>query len=272
MLLTREALTAAIAAGRDLTGGELRSDRARSLTREATEEERAKVKAELGDEAAAGRVVPFCISTEARASDGHVISAEGWRLERYRTNPIVLWRHDTWEPRLGDSVVEVDTEARELRALCSFLPREVSELSWSLGEVAASRGHAASVGFRILSHRPAPEEVTEEIPWALDIDAAELREWSLVNIGADAGALADARAKGVDLAPIAAAVSRLLDEVTEARAELERLYAVVAPEAPTVLEVPDTAPEAPQERETDPSTLLPAWDVSAELRESLRAR
>lgn len=169
-------------------------------------DDRERVRAALGDDAAAGRLVPFVISTEARASDGHVIRANGWRLEQYRRNPVVLWSHDRSAPRLGDSVVEVRDGV--LRAVFSPLPREVSELAYSLGEVAATRGHAASVGFGIVEAAPASAEVRAEIPWALDITAAELDEWSLVNIGADPLALT-ARADGVRLR---ADVERLLDD------------------------------------------------------------
>ena len=169
-------------------------------------DDRDRVRAALGDDAAKGRLVPFVISTEARASDGHIIRASGWHLEQYQRNPVVLWSHDRSAPRLGDSVVEVRDGV--LRAVFSPLPREVSELAYSLGEVAATRGHAASVGFGIVEAEPAPAEVRTEIPWALDITAAELDEWSLVNIGADPLALT-ARADGVRLR---ADVERLLDD------------------------------------------------------------
>lgn len=171
-------------------------------------DDRERVRAALGDDAAAGRLVPFVISTEARASDGHVIRANGWRLEQYKRNPVVLWSHDRSAPRLGDSVVEVRDGV--LRAVFSPLPREVSELAYSLGEVAATRGHAASVGFGIVEAEPSSPEVRAEIPWALDITAAELDEWSLVNIGADPLALT-ARADGVRLR---ADLERLLDDPT----------------------------------------------------------
>jgi hypothetical protein len=186
--ITREAITHRITTGASLAGARMRRNVPRGL-RTLVEADTEMVRAQLGDDAAKGRLVPFVVSTEERATDGHVIRAAGWQLDAYRTNPIVLWSHSRGMPRIGDSVVEVRGDV--LRAVASFLPRDVSELAWSLGETAAQRGHAASVGFGILDATPAPPEVRKTIPWALDIARAELDEWSLVNIGADAGALSE---------------------------------------------------------------------------------
>lgn len=185
--LTREALTDHIARGAPLAGIHLRRGVDR-VVRAPDDADVAMVREQLGDDATKGRLVPFIISTEERASDGHTLRAAGWELGTYKRNPVVLWSHDRKQPRIGDSVVEV--RGNVLRSVASFLPREQSELAWSLGEVAATRGHAASVGFGILEAQPAPAEVRKTIPWALDCSRQELDEWSLVNIGADAGALA----------------------------------------------------------------------------------
>lgn len=233
-ILTRDALSARIRDARatkqplafaDELVLSVREDRVRA---EASAEDVEKVKAQLGEPG--GRVVPFTISTERRASDGHVIRSTAWQLDRYRKNPIVLWQHDRWAPRIADSVVEVVDN--RLRALAVFMPRELSQLSWELGEIAAARGHAASVGFSILRAQPAPDDVLESIPWALDIDACRLNEWSLVNLGADEDALTEARAAGLSTEALAQAFARLLDEggglAGLVRSEVERLHAAAA--------------------------------------------
>lgn len=240
MLLTRERLSGLVRDAKK-TGAPLvdvdgviravREDRVRAAPTDADKE---AVKAQLGDDAAAGRLVPFTISTERRATDGHVIRASAWQLDRYRKNPVVLHAHDRWSPRIADSVVDI-VESR-LRAIASFFPREVSALSWELGEIAATRGHAASVGFRILRAVPAADDVLEQIPWALDIDSARLDEWSLVSIGADEDALAEARSSGLSTEAIGAALARMLDEGGLAeivRREIERAVKAATPSTTT---------------------------------------
>jgi hypothetical protein len=239
---TREALTNAIREARktstpiefpnDLVRS-VREDRVRAAPTDADVE---TVRATLGDDAAAGRLVPFTISTERRASDGHVILSSAWSLDRYRKNPVVLLGHDRWGTRIGDSVVSVVDN--RLRAVASFFPREVSPLSWELGEISATRGHAASVGFRILRAHPAPEDVLKDTPWALDIDACRLDEWSLVTLGADEDAMTEARHEGLSTSAIAEALSRMLDEGRfdgALRSAAERAWKAAAPTAPTVV-------------------------------------
>lgn len=235
MLATRESI---LEAGDKLAGLQLRSARA-SVERAAalTDSDRERVRAALGAEAASARLVRFVISTEVRASDGHTIAANGWQTDAYRANPVVLWQHNRSRPRVADSVTW--TEDGALRAVAAFVPREVDPFAFAVGELAALRGHAASVGFDILDATPASPEVRATIPWALDIQRAALLEWSLVNIPADAGAVVEARAAGIDTAPIAAEVERMLDERLEVavRAELERLHAAArSTPAPVVVD------------------------------------
>jgi hypothetical protein len=208
MLATREAIQAA---GDKLAGLQVRSGRAQAERAAAiTDADRDRVRAVLGDDAAAGRLVRFVISTEQRASDGHTIAAGGWMLEGYQRNPVVLWQHNRSRPRVADSVAWIEGGA--LRAIAAFVPREVDPFAAALGELAALRGHAASVGFDILEAAPASPDIRKETPWALDISRAALLEWSLVNIPADTGAIAEAREHGVDTAPIARELEHILDE------------------------------------------------------------
>lgn len=214
-LATREQI---LAAGDKLAGLQVRSARA-SVERASaiTDADRERVRAAIGDDAAAGRLVRFVISTEDRASDGHTIAAGGWVLESYARNPVVLWQHNRSRPRIADSVTWIEGGA--LRAVAAFVPKEIDPFAAALGELAALRGHSASVGFDILDAVPASPDIRKEVPWALDITRAALLEWSLVNIPADPGAIAEARDAGIDLAPVAAEVERILDE--------ERLESIV---------------------------------------------
>jgi hypothetical protein len=241
---TREEVALRIREGKPLTGLRFRSVRGERVRREANKEEIERVRAELGDAAAEARVVPMIWSTERRADDSHSIKTNGWRLDRHRKSPVVLWRHQSWMPRIGDAVAYVDQDEHQLRALVAFLPRDLNELSWSLGEIAATRGYASSVGWETLRAVPAPDEVRRQLPWALDILEAELLEGSLVNIPSDEDALAGGRAAGVDVEPIARALERAIDEAIgrSDRDALERMWrAAASPSRPVVV---DTKPAA----------------------------
>lgn len=243
-MATREEIQIRIREGKPLEGLRLRGVLGERARLEATDEDRRRVAEVLGEEAAKGRIVPFVVATERRADDGHVIRAAGWQVERYAKNPVVLWGHGHPRmPRIADSVAWVDGD--KLRAVAAFMPKEFHELAWSLGEIAATRGHAASVGWETMAAVPAPDAVRKELPWALDITTASLLEWSLVNVGADEDALAGARASGVDVSPVARALAQAIDEATSRgdKAALERMWAAVADPARQV--VVDQVPPRP---------------------------
>ena len=56
----------------------------------------------VGADKAAGPVT-FVLSTDEVDRHGDVVSADGWRLEAYRENPVLLWAHDYQHPAIGDS-------------------------------------------------------------------------------------------------------------------------------------------------------------------------
>lgn len=282
-MLTREKLSA-LAPGASIAGA-LRSSRVEWVRAKITDADTDRVRDVLGDDAASARIVPFVISTEGRASDGHILKMEGAILSRYEKNPRVFYSHNRWRPRIGDSVVWI--EDTTMRALAAFLGRDLSEalddgFSWALGELAALRGHAASIGFEILGAVPAPEAIRKEIPWALDVHSWALDEWSLVGVGADEDAISDGRAAGLDLDPLARAFARAIDELEAGgleRKALEKAWArAVDPGRPKVAtlperaedaapEAPDASPEpAPAER-SDP----PPADLSGSLRGTITA-
>lgn len=56
-----------------------------------------------------GTPIRFTASTEQVGRDGLIISADGWQLDNFRSNPAVLWSHDYsgQRPPIGRAVVEV---------------------------------------------------------------------------------------------------------------------------------------------------------------------
>lgn len=263
MFLHREALAAKVRAlaGADVTaqrdglrGISLASARGLSKRDAVPADVEAGLKAKLGGDII-GRIVPFVISTPERASDGHTLDPQGVDFEEYDRAPHVFWQHEYsgWRAspsrgasRIGASVIQKG--ATEVSAMCGFFSRDFSMcldegFSYAIGEIAALQGHRASVGFDIVEASVASEEVRKTVPWALDVSAWRLGEWSLVNFSADTDAISAGRGAGIDTAPIARALERFLDDVAGmsglARVDLERAWLAAAdPSRPRVITSP----------------------------------
>lgn len=193
-----------------------------------------RIRAALGDDAAGSRILPFRLSTEKRQGDGLALKMSGARLERYAKNPVVLYNHSWWRTPVGHSVVwtqnATDDNGAHMRGLVSMLSRDISQsldrgFSWALGELAAARGHAASIGFDVLAGMPAPADVRATDPWAMDVDEWELYEWSLVQVPMDADAVSEHRAAGGDVDPLAEGFARMLDELEHEGIDRARIEA-----------------------------------------------
>ena len=89
------------------------------------------------------------IESEDRAGD--VIRAEGWELDNYRLNPVILWTHRHDLLPVGKSV-DVWVENGALMATVEFAPTEFAQQVRRMFEEGFLRG--VSVGFRALKTSP----------------------------------------------------------------------------------------------------------------------
>ncbi len=96
------------------------------------------------EERAAGRVT-FVLSTDEVDRHGDVVSADGWRLEAYRENPVLLWAHDYRHPAIGRAV-SVWSEPHRLLAKVEFAPSAFAQEVAAL--YASGFQWGVSVGFR----------------------------------------------------------------------------------------------------------------------------
>ena len=91
------------------------------------------------------RLPTFVLSTDDVDRHGDVVSADGWRLEAYLQNPVLLWAHDYRRPAIGRAAA-VWAEPHRLLAKMEFAPSAFAQ------EVAALYEHGfqwgVSVGFR----------------------------------------------------------------------------------------------------------------------------
>ena len=87
----------------------------------------------------------FVLSTDEVDRHGDVVSADGWRLEAYLRNPVLLWAHDYRHPAIGRAV-SVWTEPHRLLAKMEFAPSAFAQEVAALYACGFQWG--VSVGFR----------------------------------------------------------------------------------------------------------------------------
>jgi HK97 family phage prohead protease len=129
----------------------------------------------------------FVASSEAVDRHGEVIKQDGWLLERYKSNPVILWGHDHYKLPIGKSDnVYVDNENR-LIVEGTFASKEANPLADNV-RMLYNEGmiNTVSVGF-------IPLEMNGNI-----ITKAELLEISLVTVPANPEAVSLMKSKGFD--------------------------------------------------------------------------
>jgi SpoVK/Ycf46/Vps4 family AAA+-type ATPase len=177
------------------------------------------------------RIVPFTISTASVDREGDTIAVEGWRLDNYRKNPVVLFGHDHYQPPVAQSLTEY-TEGGRLKSRAQFMPREMSEFAYSIFQMyVGGYMRATSVGF--IPEKWEYAEEGERAGKGLNFSEQEMIEYSCVPVPANPEALIEARAKGINTRPFREWASRVLDEAKQpksaSRGVLERLHELSDP-------------------------------------------
>ena len=138
----------------------------------------------LDAKAGAGPLV-FVASTGEVDRHGDTVAPEGWRLDAYRKNPVVLWAHDYGEPAIGRAEA-VWSDGQALRARLEFAPTEFAEQVERLYRQGYQRG--VSVGFRPLRFEERRDPVNGAF-LGIRFLQQELLEISAVPVPANGGAL-----------------------------------------------------------------------------------
>ena len=199
------------------------------------------------------QAITFVLSTDEVDRHGDVISADGWMLDSYRTNPVLLWAHDYRQPAIGRAA-KVWTEPHRLLANMEFAPTEFAQEVSSLYRSGFQWG--VSVGFKPLRFEERMDEKTGAF-LGLRFLEQELLEVSAVPVPANRNALC--RSDQPDLRALTALWPVLASQVDE----LARLAAEIAD---TVAELENTAKgEKPREIRGEPRT-DPMTDIISALR------
>ena len=159
-----------------------------------------------------GRQLLLAISSETVDRDTDSIAVDGWKLEQYRKNPVVLFGHHYWNneaPVVGRSLAEF-VDKGKLKSLMEFTPQGMVPLADTLyGLYSEGFMNAASVGFIPLKWQ-FPED-DEARAWGVDFLEQELLEYSLVPVPSNPDALVEARSKGIETEPLKVWAEQVLD-------------------------------------------------------------
>ena len=139
-----------------------------------------------------GPRLSFVLSTDEVDRHGDVISADGWNLESYRSNPVFLWAHDYARPVIGRAL-QTWTDSRRLMAQMEFAPTPFAQEVAMLYAAGYQRG--VSVGFKPLSYEERRHEKTGAVIGIRFLEQ-ELLEASAVPVPANRNALRRASDRG----------------------------------------------------------------------------
>ena len=160
------------------------------------------------------RVLRFTVSTEAPDRDGEVIKANGWVLDKYRLNPVVLWAHHAGDPPIGKAL-EITPQAGRLVADVEFPQADVYEFADTVYKLCQGGFlSATSVGFLPIKSQPGKGNVSKEYT------SQELLEFSIVPVPSNPEALIHAREAGLittkDLKVLRRDAKGLLEDIANA--------------------------------------------------------
>ena len=199
------------------------------------------------------QTITFVLSTDDVDRHGDIISADGWVLDSYRENPVLLWAHDYRQPAIGRAA-KLWTEPHRLLANMEFAPTEFAQEIASLYRSGFQWG--VSVGFKPLRYEERRDEKTGAF-LGLRFLEQELLEVSAVPVPANRNALR--RSDQPDLNTLAALWPVLASQVDE----LGKLASEISE---TVFELENNAKELPRPDQTAVSGSDPVADLVSVLR------
>lgn len=170
------------------------------------------------------RTRTFCFSDGAVDRAGDKINVDGWKTADFMNNPVALWAHDSWSPPVGKAS-NVGPRGGRFMGDIEFAPPETYDFADTVFRlVEGGYVNAVSVGFRPVKWSFSAEK---DRPFGIDFEEQELLEISLCPVPCNAGALIEARAKGIDTRPLMEWAGRVLDEgnaVMMPRETLEQIF------------------------------------------------
>jgi phage head maturation protease len=162
-----------------------------------------------------GVVIGMRYSDKTEDSYADTIDPNGWKLDEYKRNPVVLFAHDQSAPSIGKDVGIRVVKDTALEGVVRFTPAGLYEFGDMIGRmVKGGFLNASSVGFA-----PIKYIINEERsgPWGfpgIDYLEQKLKENSIVPVPANPNALAEGRAlkaAGINTRPLIEWAEKQLD-------------------------------------------------------------
>lgn len=140
--------------------------------------------------------IRFVFSTGDEDRHGEIVDQKTWIFDEYFNNPVVLFGHDHNQPAVGKTILIERNEQGNHEAVIEFAAKEYEFAKTLFRLYMGEYMRAVSAGFinKVVEY----EEETGKITLKQNV----LLEISLVNVPANAGALALAKSKGIDTAPL----------------------------------------------------------------------
>lgn len=150
----------------------------------------------------------FTFSNEKVGRDGHVVRNNGIQTDNYRRNPVVLWAHDDTQPPIGAGS-NISTAGPNARLDVTFVGRDILPFAGTIRDLVAGKWlRALSMSWAPLKWSYSTDPTR---PGGMDFSKVDLLEVSVVPLPALPDALADARSRGINLAPLAQWAEQALD-------------------------------------------------------------
>lgn len=171
------------------------------------------------------RSLIFTISTATVDRMGDTIAVDGWKLDSFRKNPVVLWGHDASSLPVARAS-KVWIEGGKLKADAQFTPPGMARFNDTVFDMLKAKFlNATSVGFQPLKYAFTDDPQRR---FGIDFLEQELLEFSVVSIPANPEALVEARSAGIDIEPMIEAFTDQILKTSEGEklsTILERLAA-----------------------------------------------
>lgn len=197
---------------------------------------------EFGD---SGRLITYTFSTPAVGRDMHTVASDAWQLSNYQSNPVFLWFHDDSQLPIG-RVIDIGDVSGSLKGTVEYAERDLNPFADMVYRMVKARYiNAVSTSWQPLAWKFSTDKARAG---GVDFSKVDLLEISQVPIPALPAALAEARANGIDTAPMVTWAERLLDTggmILVPRTELETLRrAAKMPKAAKSIQDPAAASSA----------------------------